>query len=93
MRREGYARKFAAYHDYRDRGRYARDYGGFPAILVVTIPAAEARIAAAAEDAGIGAGPTLPVLLTTRERLDREPHGLLGPAWRSSMDDARRHWP
>ncbi|HET8630722.1 MAG TPA: replication-relaxation family protein [Thermomicrobiales bacterium] len=93
MRHRDYARKFAAYHRYRERGLYARDYEGFPALLVVTIPAAEGRIAGAVRDAAIGRGPPLPVLLTTGARLEREPLGMLGPVWRTATDDGLRHWP
>lgn len=93
MRRRDYGRKFGAYYHYRERGLYARDYEGFPTILVVTILAAEARIARAAREAAIGRAPPLPILLTTRERLDREPLGMLGPIWRTPMDDDPRQWP
>lgn len=93
MRHGNYVRKFGAYHRYRERGLYAGDYEGFPVILVVTIPAAEGRIAAAVLDTGIGRDGPLPVLLTTRERLDGGPLGILGPVWRIPADDVRRHWP
>lgn len=93
MRHGNYVRKFGAYHRYRERGWYASDYEGFPAILVVTIPAAEGRIAAAVRDTGIGHDAPLSVLLTTRERLDGGPLGMLGPVWRTPADDTRRHWP
>jgi len=33
MRGRNYGRKFDAYHRYRERGQFARDYEGFPAIL------------------------------------------------------------
>jgi hypothetical protein len=93
MRRGNYLRKFGAYRRYRERGWYARDYEGFPTILMVTVPGAEGRIAAAARDTGIGGDAPLPILLTTRELLDREPLGMFGPVWRTPEDGARRHWP
>lgn len=93
MRHRDYGRKFGAYHRYRERGLYANDYEGFPAILMVTVTAAEGRIAEAAIATHVGRGIHLPILLTTRERLDREPLGILGPVWRATMDAARRHWP
>lgn len=93
MRHRDYARKFAAYHRYRERGLYARDYEGFPTILVVTVPAAEGRIAAVVRKAGIWRDPPLPVLLTTRERLDGATAGMLGPVWRDAALTALRYWP
>lgn len=93
MRSRDYGRKFGAYYHYRERGLYARDYEGFPTILVVTIPAAEARIAKAARKAEIGRVPPLPILLTTRDLLDRDPLGMLGPVWRTPTGVERRQWP
>ena len=93
MRGRDYGRKFDAYHRFRERGQYARDYEGFPTILMVTVPEAEERIAAAARTAEIGRGAPLPILLATRELLGRDPLGMLGPVWRTPMDSGRGHWP
>lgn len=92
MRRRDYGRKFAAYYHYRDRGLYARDYEGYPTLLVVTTAAAEDRIAAAVRVAAVGREPLLPVLLTTRERLERAAEGLLGPIWHKATSTTRRYW-
>ncbi len=92
MRRRDYGRKFAGYYHYRDRGLYARDYEGYPTILVVTTARAEERIAAAARAAGTGRESPLPLLLTTRELLDRAVDGLLGPIWREAASGERRYW-
>ncbi len=98
MNRRDYLRKFAAYHRYHGTGRFARDYQGFPTILVVTTTnTAEERIARAARLAAIGRQATLPLLLTCRWRLDdpSNPEGLLGPIWRTpeAACDDRRRWP
>jgi hypothetical protein len=91
-----YLRKFAAYYAYWSSGRYALDYDGFPTILVVTSDnAAEDRIARAAVAAAVGRGPTLPLLLTCRWRIDdaHNGSGLLGPIWRGLGSTERRCWP
>jgi len=92
MRRRDYAHKLAAYHNDHDRALYARDYAGYPTILIMTTVAAEERIAAAARAAGAGRGPAPPILLTTRELLDRAAQGLLGPIWRETASGERRNW-
>jgi hypothetical protein len=98
MSTRDYRRKFAAYYDYWTSGRFARDYDGFPTILVVTIDSvAEERIASAARTASVGHAGTPPVLLTCRWRIDdpRNADGLLGPIWREPDADfrVRRRWP
>ncbi len=98
MNRQDYLRKFAAYHRYHETGRFARDYQGFPTILVVTTTeAAEERIARAVRLAAIGRQATLPLLLTCQWRLDDpgNPEGLLGPIWRTleAAGDDRQRWP
>ncbi|HVC31903.1 MAG TPA: replication-relaxation family protein [Chloroflexota bacterium] len=91
--------KFSAYYDYRDSGRYRRDYVGFPTILVVAVDnAAEERLARAAQYAAIGRPLPIRALLTTEWRVssDRESHaGLLGRIWRephAAFHD-RQSWP
>jgi hypothetical protein len=95
MSARDYREKFAAYYAYWMSGRYDRDYEGFPTILVVTTDnAAEERIARAVTAAAVGRGPTLPLLLTCRWRLEdwRNTHGLLGPIWREPWGSTRRYW-
>lgn len=80
-----YAAKLATYYRYRDSGAAARDYVGFPTVLVVTTAErAEALIAhqahLAAEQRG---GTPLPLLLTTTAHIHRHPEGILGPIWRT----------
>ncbi|HVC33233.1 MAG TPA: replication-relaxation family protein, partial [Chloroflexota bacterium] len=91
--------KFSAYYEYRDSGRYRRDYVGFPTILVVAVDnAAEERLARAARYAAIGRPLPIRALLTTEWRIssDRESHaGLLGRIWRephAAFHD-RQSWP
>ena len=88
-------RKFASYFDYRDSGRFERDFDGFPTILVVsTTWEAECRVAAAVRAVMRLKGSPLPILLSYDSRIQRESNGLLGPAWRlpeAELDD-RRTW-
>lgn len=88
--------KFAAYYAYWASGRFERDDGSFPTILVVTdVPGAAERIARAVRAATVGWGLALPLLLTCEWRLadPRNPNGLLGPVWREPDSLARRYWP
>jgi hypothetical protein len=94
-----YAAKLESYYRYRDSGASARDYAGFPTILVITTrAAAEARFAHAAylawERRG---GKALPILLTTTQLIQQSAHGILGPIWRtagrmSSREPVRGFW-
>lgn len=94
MREEKYRRKFAAYHDCRERGCYGRAYDAFPTVLVVTTDeAAEERLARAARAAAFGRAPGLPVLLATTTLLKGQSAGLLGPIWRAPGSGERRRWP
>lgn len=98
MSARDYRKKLATYYAYWSSGRFARDYRGFPTILVVTTDdTAEERIARAARAAASGRGPALPMLLTCQWRVDepRNPDGLLGTIWREPSADAheRRRWP
>jgi hypothetical protein len=92
--------KLDAYNAYRDTGRYARDYDGFPAILVVARDTdAEQRIAAVAAASAVGRSAPLPLLLTCEWRYRGDglraahPEGLLGPVWRAPESPHRRRWP
>jgi hypothetical protein len=80
-----YAAKLATYYRYRDSGTAARDYTGFPTLLVVTTSAvAEARFAYQAYLAGQRSGAVeLVVFLTTTSRIKECPDGVLGAIWRS----------
>ncbi|MDQ3701519.1 MAG: replication-relaxation family protein, partial [Chloroflexota bacterium] len=95
-----YRRKLGAYYDYRDSGRAARDYDGFPTILLVTPDTdVERRVAQVARAAAVGRTPELPLLLTCEWRfrgdVQRGAHleGLLGPIWRTPESATRRCWP
>jgi len=83
-----YAAKLATYYLYRDSGTAARDYTGFPALLVVTTSAAaETRFAYQAYLAGQRSGAAeLVVFLTTTSRIEGCPDGVLGPIWRSPAE-------
>ncbi len=92
MGRASYIRKFRAYLELRESGRYERDLAGFPTILVVTEdPSSEARIDGAVRAACAGAC-RLPVLLTTGGRVEADPDGLLGEIWRQPREGERRYW-
>jgi hypothetical protein len=89
-----YAAKLRAYYRYRDSGQAARDYDGFPTLLVVTTDArAEHRIAEEASRASfvVGTQP-LSILTTTTDRIEAAPEGILGPIWRVPGTDIRRYW-
>jgi hypothetical protein len=87
--------KFAAYHRYRLSGRGARNYDGFPTILVVTAgPGAQQRMAAAVLSSDGGQTNRLAVLLTTVTLLARVEGGPFGPVWRTPSGAGHRHgWP
>jgi hypothetical protein len=92
--------KLDAYYAYRDTERYARDYDGFPTILVVASDTdAEQRIAAVAASSAVGRSVPLPLLLTCEWRYRGDglriahPDGLLGPVWRAPESPRRRRWP
>jgi len=91
-----YVAKLNAYADYLTSGRFARDYVGFPTVLVVAADnAAEERFARAARLAAIGRPSQLPILLTTMSRVENPSNSLdlLGQIWRSPMvRSQRRRW-
>jgi hypothetical protein len=85
--------KFAAYQRYRASARAAREYQGFPTILVVTSgPGAEERLASAVRAANVGQ-PALPVLLTTLGWIEEQRDCALGSVWRDAERSRRRSWP
>jgi hypothetical protein len=94
-----YAAKLATYYRYRDSGTAARDFKGFPTLLVVTTSAAaEARFANQAYLAQQrhGGAPLL-IFLTTTTHIEACPEGVLGRIWRSadrlrSRESARSCW-
>jgi hypothetical protein len=95
-----YRRKLAAYYDYRDTGRFAQDYDGFPTLLVVSRDTdAESRFAGHARAAARGRVAPLPLLLTSEWRYLGAPgrpgdeEGPLGPIWRTPAGGPRRRWP
>ena len=94
-----YAFKLAAYYRYRDSGNAARDYAGFPTLLVVTTSdIAEARFAHQAYLAQQHRSASLCILLTSSRRIEKHPDGALGPVWRapstigSELDEVRGCW-
>lgn len=99
MSARDYAKKWAAYYDYRDSRDFERDYDGFPTILVVTTDnTVEERIARTARAASVGRSPALPILLTCEWRITRDPansRGLLGSIWREPFPGRRERvcWP
>src|SRR5687768_13934745 len=93
MKRQALQRKFQRYHRYRELRAYDRRYRGLPWILVVTRDEdSENLFVQALADVTTGR-PPLPVLLTTRARLDRWPEGPLGPIWRDPNSGEQRCWP
>jgi hypothetical protein len=79
-----YAAKLETYYRYRDAGTAARDYDGFPTLLVVTTSAAaEARFACQAYLARERHSAPLVVFLTTISRIEECREGVLGTVWRS----------
>jgi hypothetical protein len=86
--------KIAAYRDYRDSGAFARDYDGFPTVLVVALHEdAEDRFARAVRETPAGRNGPLPVLLATRGRIAASSSGPLGGVWRGAWSDALSPWP
>jgi hypothetical protein len=91
-----HAAKLASYYRYRDSGAYTRDYASFPTLLVATTTeVAEARFALQLHLAQqrYGGAP-LPSLLTTTDRIQDDPEGVLGPIWRGPAPGqlARVYW-
>jgi len=92
-----YFKKLAAYYDYGINRRFERDYTGFPTILVVAADnTTERRVCRVVQEAAVGRGIKLPLLLTCRWRIEdtHNPRGLLGPIWRQidGPFDDRQSW-
>jgi hypothetical protein len=91
-----HAAKLASYYRYRDSGAYTRDYASFPTLLVVTTTeVAEARFGFQLHLAQQRYGGTpLPAFLTTTDRIQDHPEGVLGPIWRGPApgQSARVYW-
>jgi hypothetical protein len=86
--------KFAAYHRYKASAAAAREYDGFPTVLVVTAgPGAEQRIVAAVRAAGPGLVNSLPVLITTLGWMEGDSAGPFGSIWLDPEHGMRRSWP
>ena len=97
MNRRDYFKKLSAYYDYAASRRFARDYHGYPTILIVTTSnGAEERMARVAREAAVGRSVTLPILLTCRWRVDdpNNADGPLGSIWREPYAESgtRRPW-
>jgi hypothetical protein len=95
-----YAAKLAAYYRYRDSGFSARDYQGFPSVLVVStadVPEAQFAYQAYLAEQRYGGTP-LSIFLTTERRIAAHPNGALGAVWRrpgrawTIEDAARQSW-
>jgi hypothetical protein len=91
-RAASYAAKFDAYYRYRASPQAARDYAGFPSVLVVTTSeTAEHRIAEAAARAWVRhGGPPLGVQITRIDLIASQRDGLLGPIWRCPYQRTER---
>jgi hypothetical protein len=86
--------KFAAYHRYQASDRAARDYDGFPTVLVVTSgPVSEQRIVEAFRASAAGLMSRLPVLVTSRGWFEADRLGPLGRIWLDPGSEIRRNWP
>lgn len=93
MRRRDYGRKLAGIAAYFDSGLATDTYGEDLTVLVVSeTDDGERRFAGAVAEAEERWDVELPVLLTTRARIDRKWSGLLGPVWRTPEDRRRRTW-
>jgi hypothetical protein len=91
-RAASYAAKFDAYYRYRASRQVARDYAGFPIVLVVTTDeTAEHRIAECAARASTRhGGPPLATQITRIDLVASQPDGPLGPIWRSPYQHTKR---
>jgi len=87
-----YAAKWAAYYAYRDSGRAAADYAGFPTILVVTAGPEERVLRSARAAALTRPASSLPILVTTTGWIEGHPEGIVGPIWRTPDSSARGFW-
>jgi hypothetical protein len=89
-----YRKKFSTYYRYAETGRFARDYDGFPTVLIVTTdPGAEDRIAAAIRAVSVGRATSLCFLLTLDGYISRRSESLDASIWRDPWSNGRRAWP
>jgi hypothetical protein len=94
IRPEALRAKFAAYKRYMSSPRAARDFTGFPTILVVTSgPSSEQRILDAARAVFIGEERKLPILVTTVEWFYGNGAGPFGSIWVGRDRGPRQDWP
>jgi hypothetical protein len=85
--------KFAGYQRFFSTMVGQREYDGSPVVLVVTTgPAADARIADAAELGAVGHMRGLSVFVTTVEWIASNPLGPLGQVWRRLPGSTRQSW-
>jgi len=92
MRRRDYLRKLRGLAAYFKSGLAERQYGAGLTVLVVSeTDQGERRFAEAIRSIEEEWSVDLPVLLTTRDRIRRHP-GLLGPVWRTPVEEQRRNW-
>jgi hypothetical protein len=86
--------KLAAYQRYMSSPGAARDFTGFPTVLVVTSGlSGEQRIIDAVRAVSTAEGRRLPILVTTVEWLNGDAAGPFGRIWLASDQAARRNWP
>jgi len=79
-----HAAKLEAFYRYRDSESSARDYAGFPTVLIVTtMDRAEKQLAHQACLAAERHASPLPLLLTTTRHIALAAEGILGPVWRA----------
>ena len=92
-RAKQYERKLRGYYDFRDSGRFQRQFEGMPTILFVTTSsAAEKRIERAACITETRRGSSLPILLTHEPFVETQPKGILGRVWRQPGTQRRGEW-
>ncbi|MGE3961771.1 MAG: replication-relaxation family protein [Dehalococcoidia bacterium] len=93
MRRRDYMRKLRGLAAYFLSEKAEREYGAGLVVLVVSeTDHGERRFAEAVRLAETFWDVSLPVLLTTRERMDGRWLGMLGPIWRTPTEERRRNW-
>jgi hypothetical protein len=86
--------KFTAYHRYMSSVQAARDYNGFPTILVITTgPGGEQRIADVIVAVNTAYAAPLPVFVTTTEWISADADGILDRIWLRPGRTGRSRWP
>jgi len=93
MRGRDLVKKFTRYQVYKDSQWSQRHDKGFPLVLVVTVTAtAEERVCRAAQTARDASLATFPLLLTTTERMQHEPLGMVGVVWRDPFTEGEHRY-